>query len=115
MGYWLLTGTTLFDEEKVRAVLTHQMKSEPLTPSARAGRAVSADLESVIMRCLAKAPEERPKDAEALDDALANCVAAGAWTPGIAQNWWSANVVGIELPPVTTMAEKTLVIAQRDD
>ena len=63
VGYWLLTGTTLFDEEKVRAVLTHQKKSEPLTPSARAGRAVSADLESVIMRCLAKAPEERPKDA----------------------------------------------------
>jgi serine/threonine protein kinase len=115
VGYWLLTGTTLFDEEKVPALLTHQMKSEPMTASARLGREVSADLEGVIMRCLAKAPEQRPQSAEILDEALANCVAAGAWTPELAQKWWQANVVGIELPPATTMAEKTLVIAQRDD
>jgi hypothetical protein len=31
-----------------------------------------------------------------------------------AEKWWRENVVGLEVTPTTTMAEKTLVIAQRD-
>jgi tRNA A-37 threonylcarbamoyl transferase component Bud32 len=114
VGYWLITGKTLFDGEKVSAVLAQQIKDEPPRPSMRVGRQVSADLEEVIMQCLAKTPDKRPATAEALDDALARCDSAGAWTSTLAEKWWRSNVVGVEVPPTTTMAEKTLVIARRE-
>jgi hypothetical protein len=114
VGYWLLTGKTLFEEDKVAALLAHQVKDDPPRPSARIDRVVSADLEGIIMQCLAKSPDKRPVSAEALDAALAGCSSAGAWTTVIADNWWRTNAVGIEVPLLTTMAEKTLVIAHRD-
>ena len=114
VGYWLLTGKTLFEEDKVAALLAHQVKDEPPRPSARIDRVVSADLEGIIMQCLAKSPDKRPVSAEALEEALAACSSAGAWTTTAADNWWRTNAVGIEVPLLATMAEKTLVIAQRE-
>jgi hypothetical protein len=101
-------------EDKVAALLAHQVKDVPPRPSARIDRVVSADLEGLIMQCLEKSPEKRPASAEALDEALAACSSAGAWTTVAADNWWRTNSVGIEVPVLATMAEKTLVIAQRD-
>ena len=65
------------------------------------------------MHCLAKQPEQRPPSAEALDQALAGCVSADAWTSLDAEQWWRANMAAVEALPAATMAEKTLVIAPR--
>jgi hypothetical protein len=65
------------------------------------------------MHCLAKQPEQRPPSAEALDQALAGCASAGAWTPLDAEQWWRVNMAAVEALPAATMAEKTLVIAPR--
>jgi tRNA A-37 threonylcarbamoyl transferase component Bud32 len=113
VGYWLLTGKTIFDHDTVEDLLVGQVKEPPPDPSQRLGRPLSPDLADLIMRCLAKQPEQRPPSAEALDQALAGCVSAGAWTPQAAEQWWRANVAVVEALPVATMAEKTLVIAPR--
>jgi tRNA A-37 threonylcarbamoyl transferase component Bud32 len=113
VGYWLLTGKTLFDDYTVEDLLARQVKDLPPTPSARLGKPVSPDLAGLIMRCLAKQPEQRLPSAEALDQALAGCVSAGTWTPLDAEQWWHANVAALEALPAATMAEKTLVIAPR--
>ena len=39
-----------------------------------------ADLERVILRCLAKSPEDRFQDVDSLEQALAECAAADQWT-----------------------------------
>ena len=113
MGYWLLTGKTLFDRESVEELLVCQVKEPPSDPAQRLGKPLSPDLADLIMQCLAKRPEQRPASAEALDQALAGCVSAGAWTPQEAEQWWRANVAAVEALPAATMAEKTLVIAPR--
>ena len=113
VGYWLLTGQTLFTSEQVEELLRHHVKTEPLTPSERLGRSISGDLETLVMRCLAKSPDERQGTAEALGQALSECASAAAWTETDAEQWWKENLTGIDTAPPVTMAEKTLVIAPR--
>jgi serine/threonine-protein kinase len=50
---------------------------------------VSADLEAVILACLAKRPDERPSSALALRERLAACASAGRWTHARAAQWWA--------------------------
>ena len=82
--------------------------------AARQGHATAiSHLADLLMRCLAKQPEQRPPSAEALDQALAACASAGSWTLADAEQWWRANMAAVEALPAATMAEKTLVIAPR--
>jgi serine/threonine protein kinase len=113
VGYWLLTGKTLFDYDTVEALLARQVKDDPPHPAKRLAGPVSADLAALIMQCLAKSPEQRPASAESLDQALAGCASASTWTALDAERWWRSNGGAIEALPVTEMAEKTLVIAPR--
>jgi eukaryotic-like serine/threonine-protein kinase len=69
-------------------VLMHQVKDQPVRPSERLGKPVSADLEELLIRCLAKNPASRPASARELDDALALCRNAGDWTRELADEWW---------------------------
>lgn len=113
LGYWLLTAHTLFDSEAVEELLEKQVREMPPTPSERLGASVSPDLEQLIMSCLEKSPEKRPASAEALDEALARCRAAGAWKVRDSELWWKDKMGGLETIAAATVAEKTLVIAPR--
>jgi eukaryotic-like serine/threonine-protein kinase len=113
VGYWLLTGKTLFEGDDVEALMAHHVKEPPRPPAERLGREVSTDLAQMLMLCLAKPPEQRPASAEDLDRALASCVSAGTWQPAEADQWWQSNMRSFETLPTTTMAEKTLVIEPR--
>jgi serine/threonine-protein kinase len=103
----------MFDDQTVEALLVCQVKEPPPPPALRLGKPVSADLADLLMRCLAKQPEQRPPSAEALDQSLAGCASAGTWTLVDAEQWWRANLAAVEALPADTMAEKTLVIAPR--
>jgi len=115
VGYWLLTGKTLFDHDSIEGLLARQVKELPASPGERLGRPVSSDLAELIMRCLSKMPEQRPPSADALEHALAACAVAGAWSVQDAEQWWRTNVVAVEAFAPTAMAEKTLVIAPRPE
>lgn len=113
VGYWLLTASTLFDSGDVQELLNGHVSAVPARPSDRLAQSLSADLEEIIMNCLAKNPEQRPRSAEILDTALARCAAAASWTPQDAEKWWTGNVASFEAAPVRAVAEKTLVIMPR--
>ncbi|HOX58830.1 MAG TPA: serine/threonine protein kinase [Verrucomicrobiota bacterium] len=113
VGYWLLTGSTLFVRDTVEGLLARQVKETPPHPADRLGKPVSPDLAELLLRCLAKQPGERPPSAEALEQALAACASAGSWTLLNAEEWWREHMAAVETLPVSTMAEKTLVIAPR--
>jgi eukaryotic-like serine/threonine-protein kinase len=77
VGYFLLTGTPPFTGRTVLDVLTQHLHAEPVPPSKRLGAPVPRELEALILRCLAKAPEARPVSAAALCDALLPLTSAG--------------------------------------
>jgi serine/threonine-protein kinase len=90
VGYWLLTGKTVFDAATGNAMIAAQIRDTPVRPSLRTELPVPAALEAVILACLAKDPDARPQTAEQLSRMLA-AVPAQAWTQRRAEAWWRAN------------------------
>jgi serine/threonine protein kinase len=88
VAYYLLTGQPVFTGETVFEVCLKHVRTAPDPPSARLGRAVSPGLEALILRCLAKKPEERPAGARAVAAELDRLEPAGGWTPADADAWW---------------------------
>jgi serine/threonine-protein kinase len=91
VGYWLLTGTHVFGGKSILEVCSHHLHSVPDSPSTRLGAPVAADLEAVLLACLAKRPEDRPASAHVLRERLHACAAAGRWTNARAAAWWAVH------------------------
>jgi eukaryotic-like serine/threonine-protein kinase len=91
VGYWLLTGTHVFNGTSILEVCAHHLSSAPEPPSARLGKPVSADLETVLLACLAKRREDRPASAHVLRERLQMCAAAGRWTNARGAHWWASH------------------------
>jgi serine/threonine-protein kinase len=89
VGCWLLTGKPIFDATNVMEFIVAHMQRPPIRPSARLP--VPADLETVLMSCLAKDPFDRPANADALRTSLLACVDAGRWTEADAAAWWATH------------------------
>ncbi|MEX0678029.1 MAG: serine/threonine-protein kinase [Pirellulales bacterium] len=90
VAYYLLTGRPPFEGDKaIKIILAHAHES--VVPPSRHRSDIPADLEQVILRCLAKNPNERFPSALTLRQALAECESAGGWTHGDAAKWWQAH------------------------
>jgi serine/threonine-protein kinase len=85
--YFMLTGRPPFERDTPVAVMVAHA-SEPVRPPAELGVDVPADLEAVVLKCLAKAPADRFSDARALAAALASCRCAADWNSCRAERWW---------------------------
>jgi serine/threonine protein kinase len=84
----LLTGRPVFQGETLVELLTQHLHATPIPPSEAIGEPVSADLEALVLACLAKDPNDRPADGGALWAALESCRVDGAWTQADALRWW---------------------------
>jgi hypothetical protein len=91
VGYWLLTGTHVFRGNTTMEVIAHHLHSAPETPSARLNAHVDTQLETLLLACLAKRPDERPRTAHELRDRLRSCAIASRWTNQRAAEWWAAH------------------------
>jgi serine/threonine-protein kinase len=68
------------------------------TPPSEWWADVPADLEDIVLRCLAKKPEDRYQDMDDLEQALARCAAADRWTQASAKSWWQQNAQRSPVP-----------------
>jgi serine/threonine protein kinase len=98
VGYYLLTGARLFDSENFVEICSHQLQTQPEPPSERVERQFPEDLESLIMRCLEKDPDERPANARALVQAFEACTNAGDWSSESASDWWEKHGADLQDP-----------------
>jgi serine/threonine-protein kinase len=88
VAYYLLTAEPVFTGNTAMEVFVQHLQAAPIVPSERLGRAVPADLEAVVLRCLAKDSADRYPTAAELEHALASCAAAEEWSADRAQAWW---------------------------
>ncbi|HEX3655121.1 MAG TPA: serine/threonine protein kinase [Pirellulales bacterium] len=89
VGYFLLTGTPVFNSGNMLEILRQHVEAAPVPPSERLGKAISSQLEALILQCLAKSPADRPPSAVALAEALERCQALTSWTTADATRWWN--------------------------
>ncbi|HEY6562185.1 MAG TPA: serine/threonine-protein kinase [Polyangiaceae bacterium] len=87
VGYFLLTGTSVFQAKTVVEICSHHLHSEPVPPAERLGRELPSDLQRLLLRCLKKDPAERPQSAAELAAALRS-LSVPEWTQEQAREWW---------------------------
>src|SRR5262249_2971319 len=64
VAYFLLTGAPVFSGQSIVEICSHHLHTPPTPPSQRTDRPIPADLESIVMDCLAKDPRMRPDSAQ---------------------------------------------------
>ncbi len=88
VGYTLLTGRPIFDGDASADICMKQLKEEPVRPSDRLGRPLPMDLQNVLMSCLRKDADERPRSIDDLAATLRQCQDASGWSEVDALRWW---------------------------
>jgi serine/threonine protein kinase len=96
LGYFLLTGAPPFSGKTLIDVCCQHLHAAPMPPSARVASSIPAELEELIMSCLAKSPARRPADAATLQRALRPL--AAAWTQDVAARWWANRSAATSAP-----------------
>ena len=87
VAVWLLTGRPLFDGTDAMTLLMHHSNSVPTSPSAMAAD-VPAELDALILECLAKDPAQRPTAAD-LWERLEALAMPHPWDQHRAREWWT--------------------------
>ncbi|WP_394843544.1 serine/threonine protein kinase [Pendulispora brunnea] len=90
VAYFMLTGHPVFEASTIVEVCSHHLHSPVMPLSQRLGASIPAELDALIVQCLAKEPEGRPQSARALAEALA-AIDLAAWTESDARAWWDAH------------------------
>jgi serine/threonine-protein kinase len=78
----------VFDGDSISELCRKHLTEIPVPPGARIGKTFDPQLESLLMRCLAKDPAARPQSARELAQALAPCRLAEQWTLERRAAWW---------------------------
>jgi tRNA A-37 threonylcarbamoyl transferase component Bud32 len=105
VAYFLLTGRPVFDGSPGQVLVDHT--ETPPVPPRRTGVELSEALERVVLRALAKLPEERFRSAEEFREALRQTPEWGRWTRERAHRWWEEHLPEASLSagqPITTSA-----------
>jgi tRNA A-37 threonylcarbamoyl transferase component Bud32 len=101
-AYFLLTGRMVFDAATPTAYAIAHVQQPPPPMSERSELPVPAGLEAIVMRLLAKDPDDRIQSAQELARRLAGLPEMNRWTPEHAERWWETNLPDLTLPAETT-------------
>ena len=91
VAYWLLAGQLLFEGSPMEMVASH-IKEEPRPLSIATLDPIPPALEALVMRCLAKEPDQRPASALDVLNALDALGLEEGWSEAHAQAWWQHHV-----------------------
>jgi serine/threonine protein kinase len=86
VAYFLLRGSPVFHGRSVVEVCSHHLHTAPEPLSVALGGAISAELEGIVLECLAKDPAERPASASELRHRLADCLVPSAPLPWLRES-----------------------------
>lgn len=89
VAWFALAGRHVFEGARVIEVLDQHLNVPAGSPSAAAGAPIDPGLEALVLRCLAKAPADRPADAGELLAALELLELTDVWSQTDASAFWA--------------------------
>jgi hypothetical protein len=89
IAWYLLAGRHVFPGDSLVDVLSKHIGETPEPLADVRGEPVHPGLEAIVLRCLAKRPEDRPADAGELLELLEACEVEGEWGQREARGWWA--------------------------
>ena len=95
VAYWLLTASAVFSARTVLETMMMHVHRAPEPPSSRTPVPVPPALEQIVMACLEKDPELRPRSAGELAERLAAVRLPDEWTAARARAWWAAHAPAV--------------------
>ena len=98
VAYYLLTGRQVFESDSPMRALIDHVSTEPSAPSVHAKYHVPADLDAIVLACLAKDPQKRPPDAKTLRHILHDCQTCSLWSNTEAEEWWRIHLPALSGP-----------------
>ena len=98
VAFYLLTGTRVFDDGNQMQVLVDHVHTDPVPPSSRLGAALPREIDTFVLDCLRKNPNDRPQDAGELLERIHAYNLAGRWSNVQAKAWWQARLPGLAAP-----------------
>lgn len=101
VAFFLVTGRPPFVSDRTARLIVAHVHDEPPSPRQFADD-LPEEFEQLVLKCLAKRPEDRFQSAAELAEALDACSDAQRWTYESADRWWEL-VAGVraEADPVT--------------
>jgi serine/threonine-protein kinase len=93
VAYYLLTGRLVFEADSGFQMVAKHLREEPVPPSQRTGLPVPEALDRLVLACLAKRPDARPRSAAELARSL-DTIDVEPWGEEQAVEWWRANRPG---------------------
>ena len=99
VAFWMLTGGLVFEAETPMKMLMAHVQTAANPPSTRTELPIPSALDAVVLHCLEKDPEARPRDAGEVMRRLDAIALDAPWTPDRARVWWDAHA------PARTVAE----------
>jgi serine/threonine-protein kinase len=88
IAYWLLAGERPFESVEQAELLRLHAQAPVVPLRERAKQDIPAELDAVVMACLAKDASARPRDADEVSERLAASVGGPPWTAADAERWW---------------------------
>jgi serine/threonine-protein kinase len=91
VAYWMLTGSLVFDKSSpLKMVLAH-IESPVIPPSKRSEFEIPRVLENLILACLEKKPQDRPRDVREMIQVLNSTEFSKPWNRQRARQWWETH------------------------
>ena len=96
VAYWMLAGRPPFAATSGIQAIIDNVRTDPEPISKVTELPIPAALEEIVMRCLAKKPEERFEGASEMQAALREIRIEEVWTQRRAREWWMLHAPGDE-------------------
>lgn len=106
VGYMLLTAMAPYDGDSSADVCARKLHEDAIDPRERLDAELPDDLVRILMRCLRRDPEHRPKSVDELGKRLLRCRDAPKWNQQDAALWWKEIFDGPSLADMAALSEK---------
>ena len=111
VAYWMVTGQLVFEADTAMKMFDEHLHATPIPPSQRTELVVPPAVDNLIMRCLEKDPDKRPRDAAELYGLWCDCGPGGPWTNEAARRWWELHLPELSRPLTLAMPAAPAVSA----